>query len=55
MIAPCGCPLDIKKKDRNSQAWEENYMMKLSQQKSKQNNIGIETMEAIVKGLMKKL
>lgn len=51
---PGSCSLDIKKRDRTSQPWEENQMMKLSQQKLNQNNKRIGNMEAIVKELMMK-
>ena len=53
MITPGRCPSDIKKMNRTYEAWKENYMMKLSQQKSNQNNTGIGNMEATVKGLRK--
>lgn len=51
---PGSCPSDIKKRHKTSQAWEENQMMKLSQQKLNQNNMGRGNTEVTVKELMKK-
>lgn len=53
MITPGRCPSDIKKMNRTYEAWKENQMMKLSQQKSNQNNTGIGNIEATVKGSRK--